>query len=106
MTEAHGLILDPELAPSPVRPALVWAEGLNLAGAAGSMGPHLEASTTAARELGDAYIPLEVRRRVRDMLRHGHYKPTGRGKPASEFLLQAALSGSFPHVRCPVDVNN
>jgi len=106
MAEAYRLILDPGLAPSQVRPALVWAEGLNLAGAAGSMAPLLEAAIAAARDLGDAYIPPEVRRRVRDMLRHGRYKPTGRGKPASEFLLGAALQGSFPRVNCPVDVNN
>jgi hypothetical protein len=27
----------------------------------------------------------EVRAAVRDLLRHGGYKPTGRGKPASEY---------------------
>src|SRR5262245_30284304 len=31
-----------------------------------------------------------VRATVRDLLRHGRYKPTGRGKPASEYLLRAA----------------
>jgi DNA/RNA-binding domain of Phe-tRNA-synthetase-like protein len=40
------------------------------------------------------------------MLRYGCYKPAGRGKPASEFLLRAALSDSFPLVNGPVDVNN
>ena len=41
----------------------------------------------------DAAAPLErneeTRAAVRDMLRHGGYKPTGRGKPASEFLLES-----------------
>ena len=40
------------------------------------------------------------------MLRHGAYKPSGRGKPASEFLLHAALRGEFPLVHGPVDANN
>jgi len=40
------------------------------------------------------------------MLRFGAYKPTGRGKPSSEYLLGAALSGEFPLVNGPVDVNN
>ncbi len=31
-----------------------------------------------------------VRSAVRDLLRHGGYKPTGRGKPASEYLIRAA----------------
>ncbi len=30
---------------------------------------------------------------VRDLLRHGGYKPTGRGKPASEYLVKAAALG-------------
>lgn len=43
---------------------------------------------------------------VRDMLRHGAYKPTGRGKPASEYLLKAALDGAFPRVSPLVDAAN
>ena len=34
-----------------------------------------------------------IRLDVRDMLRHGGYKPTGRGKPASEYLLKLADKG-------------
>jgi DNA/RNA-binding domain of Phe-tRNA-synthetase-like protein len=40
------------------------------------------------------------------MLRHGAYKPSGRSKPSSEYLLAAALKGEFPLVNCAVDVNN
>jgi DNA/RNA-binding domain of Phe-tRNA-synthetase-like protein len=43
---------------------------------------------------------------VRDMLRHGKYKPTGRGKPASEYLLKAAVENRFPHINNLVDINN
>jgi hypothetical protein len=43
---------------------------------------------------------------VRDLLRHGRYKPTGRGKPASEYLLAAAREGTFPRVSALVDLNN
>lgn len=43
---------------------------------------------------------------VRDLLRFGAYKPTGRGKPASEYLLNAALEGRFPSINNLVDVNN
>ncbi len=49
----------------------------------------------------------EARRQAcRAILRNGGYKPTGRGKPASEYLLGAAREGSFPRVNAPVDVNN
>ena len=34
-----------------------------------------------------------IRKDVRDVLRHGGYKPTGRGKPASEYLVKAAAKG-------------
>lgn len=43
---------------------------------------------------------------VRDLLRHGKYKPTGRGKPASEYLLNAAREGRFPRINNLVDINN
>ena len=43
---------------------------------------------------------------VRDMLRFGSYRPTGRGKPASEYLFNAALEGNFPLINNLVDINN
>lgn len=49
----------------------------------------------------------KVRLEARNMLRNGAYKPTGRGKPASEYLLRAAQDPeSFPRVNWPVDVCN
>jgi DNA/RNA-binding domain of Phe-tRNA-synthetase-like protein len=47
-----------------------------------------------------------VRKGSRDMLRNGVYKPTGRGKPASEYLARAANEGNFPRINGPVDANN
>lgn len=43
---------------------------------------------------------------VRDMLRNGVYKPTGRAKPATEYLLRAAREGTFPQINAGVDVAN
>lgn len=58
----------------------------------------------------DAPAPLqssdEVRARVRDLLRHGGYKPTGRGKPASEYLLRAAGEGTLSSINAAVDACN
>lgn len=48
----------------------------------------------------------EVRAAVRDLLRHGGYKPTGRGKPASEFLLRAAERGELAPINPVVDACN
>jgi DNA/RNA-binding domain of Phe-tRNA-synthetase-like protein len=58
----------------------------------------------------DAPAPVQrdeaVRAAVRDMLRHGGYKPTGRGKPASEYLLRAATDGALGTINQAVDVCN
>ncbi|MCA9248618.1 MAG: hypothetical protein KDA42_15945 [Planctomycetales bacterium] len=47
-----------------------------------------------------------VRKAIRDMLRHGGYKPTGRGKPASEYLVRAVEEGSLSSINLAVDVCN
>jgi DNA/RNA-binding domain of Phe-tRNA-synthetase-like protein len=58
----------------------------------------------------DASAPLArdegVRAAVRDMLRHGGYKPTGRGKPASEYLVRAASEGALGSINLAVDACN
>ncbi|MGZ8414671.1 MAG: phenylalanine--tRNA ligase beta subunit-related protein [Gemmatirosa sp.] len=58
----------------------------------------------------DAAAPLQrdeaVRAAVRDMLRHGGYKPTGRGKPASEYLVRAATEGALGAINLAVDACN
>jgi DNA/RNA-binding domain of Phe-tRNA-synthetase-like protein len=43
---------------------------------------------------------------VRDMLRLGGYKPTGRGKPASEFLARVAAEGGLRSINAAVDACN
>jgi len=43
---------------------------------------------------------------VRDMLRHGGYKPTGRGKPASEYLLREASMTGLRPINVAVDACN
>jgi len=48
----------------------------------------------------------ELRAAVRDLLRHGGYKPTGRGKPSSEYLVRAAEEGGLPHINLAVDACN
>lgn len=48
----------------------------------------------------------ELRDHVRKMLRHGGYKPSGRGKPASEYLLRSAGDGSLGPINPVVDACN
>jgi DNA/RNA-binding domain of Phe-tRNA-synthetase-like protein len=47
-----------------------------------------------------------IRGAVRDLLRHGGYKPTGRGKPASEYLIRAAGEGALGPINAAVDACN
>jgi DNA/RNA-binding domain of Phe-tRNA-synthetase-like protein len=58
----------------------------------------------------DASAPLQrdeaVRGAVRDLLRLGGYKPTGRGKPASEYLVRAATEGTLGPINAAVDACN
>jgi DNA/RNA-binding domain of Phe-tRNA-synthetase-like protein len=58
----------------------------------------------------DAEAPLardeEVRTEVRELLRVGGYKPTGRGKPASEYLVRAASEGALGSINAVVDACN
>ena len=48
----------------------------------------------------------KVRGAIRALLRHGGYKPSGRGKPASEYLGQAVAEARFPSINPLVDVCN
>jgi len=48
----------------------------------------------------------QVKTAVRDLLRHGGYKPSGRSKPASEYLAAAAVDGRFPAINAAVDICN
>lgn len=58
----------------------------------------------------DAEAPLRsdeaVRGAVRDLLRHGGFKPTGRSKPASEYLIRAVSEGALGSINIAVDACN
>lgn len=71
----------------------------------------LTTSAAAAQALQlDSPAPLSaddaIRGAVRDLLRHGGYKPTGRGKPASEYLLRVATDGGLGSINAAVDPCN
>ena len=48
----------------------------------------------------------KIRAAGRDLLRNGSYKPTGRGKPAAEYLLREGMENQFPRVNTAVDIIN
>ena len=47
-----------------------------------------------------------LRAAIRDLLRHGGFKPTGRSKPASEYLGKAAEAGTLNAINPVVDACN
>lgn len=87
-----------------IRVGVIEAFGLDwhAAGAA----ERFPAIIAEARARGEGLIPPTRKAAVRGMLRYGSYKPAGRAKPSSEYLLQAALEGDFPAVNYFVDAVN
>jgi DNA/RNA-binding domain of Phe-tRNA-synthetase-like protein len=105
MDRTPSLLIDPSLDPSPVRAALVWASGLPGCPPTKTIPDFLQALLDRVLA-GEEIAPAARKAAVRNMLRHGAYKPAGRSKPASEYLLGAALASELPLVNGPVDVNN
>ena len=104
MDDDIDLAFDPALE-KPPRIAIVRAEGLETRQSA-TAGPAVAALLERVRAGGEGWFGPARKAAVRDMLRHGAYKPAGRSKPSSEYLLAAALEGDFPLVNGPVDANN
>lgn len=61
-------------------------------------------------DAGSSPIPMHsddtVREAVRSLLRHGGFKPTGRSKPASEYLLKAVRENLLSPINLIVDACN
>jgi len=101
-----SLGFDPSLGPGALRAALVWGSGLPGCPRTETAPGFVEDLLGRVRGAGESFLSAERKAAVRNMLRHGKYKPAGRSKPSSEYLLAAALKGEFPLVNGPVDVNN
>jgi DNA/RNA-binding domain of Phe-tRNA-synthetase-like protein len=76
-------------------------------------GPLCEMSTPAellALLNPQAEAPLQcdddVRDKIRQLLRQGGFKPTGRSKPASEYLVRAVGEGKLGTINLAVDICN
>ena len=110
MSAVPSLEIDPALGGA-LRAALVWASGLPACPRTEAAPAYLAELLARVRAAGESILPPERKAAVRGMLRHGKYKPAGRSKPSSEYLLAAALEGEgplggFPLVNGPVDANN
>ena len=99
MIEIENLVPDPMFAAG-----VVVAEGVAVAPSS----PALEQLLNElAQRRADEDFPLAAdKEAVRKLLKRGGFKPSGRNKPASEYLAQAAREGRFPHINNLVDINN
>lgn len=93
------------LAPHPALDAVAFVtrfpRPLGALGASATIAALLRPGAAAPLATDDA-----VRKAVRDLLRHGGYKPTGRGKPSSEYLLGAVAEGALAAINPAVDACN
>jgi DNA/RNA-binding domain of Phe-tRNA-synthetase-like protein len=83
---------------------VVEARGVSCGPASPALAAEIDAAL--AKRAGVEPQPDAVTAAIRDLLRRGGYKPTGRGKPASEYLAQAAARGEFPRINHAVDALN
>ncbi len=56
--------------------------------------------------MSDALFCDRTSSTIRTVLRKGGYKPSGRGKPASEYLYKLAKASGLPLINVLVDINN
>lgn len=83
---------------------IVAARGVPRGPASAALAAEIDAAL--AKRAGVDAPPENVKSAIRDLLRKGGYKPTGRGKPASEYLAQAAARSEFPRISHVVDALN
>ena len=92
--ESHPLL---EVGAFVIRSAALVSELATPAAIARLAEPGAEAPLTATESTKAA---------VRDLLRAGGYKPSGRSKPASEYLAAAYAKQAFPRINALVDACN
>lgn len=67
-----------------------------------------DAWSDRARLDADPRFPWDdrVKDAVRDLLRHGGFKPNGRSKPCNEYIRSATAAERFPWINAAVDATN
>lgn len=92
-----------EIAANGVLSGVVYAQAV----AVKETGPDLKSALDAlVGDKAQTEFAAETKDAVRNLLKTGGFKPSGRNKPASEYLAQAAREGRFPYINNLVDINN
>lgn len=101
VTTLGGLSLS--VAAEGVVAGVIVARGCRLTPASAELQAELQAAQAEAVARSDE---ASFTQPVRALLRYGSYKPTGRAKPASEYLLRAARREALPAINNLVDAGN
>ncbi|MEM1093738.1 MAG: phenylalanine--tRNA ligase beta subunit-related protein [Bacteroidota bacterium] len=100
------MIVQNHLPPDTVTLGLLYAEGVEVTADVPSLDDAI-ARAIAERQAEPDEAAERTRQAARNMLRNGRYKPTGRGKPASEYLAGVVTKGKpFPRINALVDTCN
>jgi len=92
---------------SSIKALVLVAEGVSNAPSPEALNDELRTLVARIAALDEGAWPTpETKHAVREMLRTSAFKPTGRNKPASEYLAQVARDGRFPFISTLVDINN
>lgn len=78
-----------------------WPQPLGAIDTAATVTALMSVSAAAPMQSND-----KVRKAIRDLLRHGGFKPSGRSKPSSEYLRRAAESDRLSAINIAVDIAN
>jgi len=80
---------------------LAFVEGLAVGPSTGELLAWFDAKVAGVQD-----PPEETRVAIRQLLKKGGFKATGRNKPAAEYLAEARRAGTFPRIYDVVDVIN
>lgn len=97
------LVKDDDVRLDGLKVCLVVAEGVSVSPPPDGLAREL-AKAAAFRAAHD--LPDGSREAMREALRGGGFKPSGRNKPASEYLARTAREGNVPVINNLVDCNN
>lgn len=93
-----------EISDSSLILGLVEASGVTVRESPESLRDQIRALIERRRD--EDFPPQMIKEGIRALIRRGGFKPSGRSKPSSEFLAQAAREGRFPWINNLVDINN
>jgi DNA/RNA-binding domain of Phe-tRNA-synthetase-like protein len=85
--------------------ALSWPSAIGEIDGAPAVDPLLASPDRALPDRSEPHLAAE-RDAVRALLRFGGFKPAGRSKPCSEYIVGVHARGDFPRINAAVDLTN